>query len=321
MGRQLRIFLPGYAYHIIVRGNERKNIFKEEADFNEVLKIFSEAAEKYQFTVLSYVLMNNHYHFLAEIKLPNMSKAMQFINTSYALYFNKRYHRSGHLLQSRYKSIIVEHGQNLKYVTAYIHLNPARAGMVDKLLDYPWSSHRQYTGGVSGGLAKPEYVLKYFSNDRRQAIDMYEKYLEQNALELDDEKKAKIYADYVMGSEDFVREIKLMFKDKKLPEEIKGRKVLRNIYNAGDIIEHTSKFYEINKDELLYKKGKWNKGKSVLMYLLARDAGMSFTAIGKLLGGLSSASIGRIYKKIAGGYQSNVKIKKIIGTIVKGYTK
>jgi REP element-mobilizing transposase RayT len=68
MERQLRIFLPGYAYHIISRGNERKNIFKDEIDFKKFLKIVSDASAKYQFTVLPYLLMSNHYHFLVEVK-------------------------------------------------------------------------------------------------------------------------------------------------------------------------------------------------------------------------------------------------------------
>ncbi len=85
MGRPLRIFIPGYAYHIIARGNERKDIFKDDGDRRRFLQIMGEAKEKYQFSVYAYVLMSNHYHFLAEIKLPNMSQAMRYINTSYRI--------------------------------------------------------------------------------------------------------------------------------------------------------------------------------------------------------------------------------------------
>src|SRR5271157_1964733 len=101
MGRPLRIFLPGYSYHLIARGNERKNIFKEDIDRKKFLKIFGEAAKEFQFLVLSYVLMSNHYHFLVEIKLPNISQGMQYINSSYTTYFNRKYKRSGHLFQGQ----------------------------------------------------------------------------------------------------------------------------------------------------------------------------------------------------------------------------
>jgi heme oxygenase len=86
-------------------------------------------------------------------------------------------------------------------------------------------------------------VLKYFSSKRKKAIDSYEKYLEQFALETDNEKKAKVYADYVMGSEIFVKIIKLMFKDKKLPEEIKERKILRKIYVPEQMNIKTCEYY------------------------------------------------------------------------------
>jgi hypothetical protein len=110
-------------------------------------------------------------------------------------------------------------------------------------IDYLWNSHRRNVGGVDNGIAEPEYVLKYFSSKRKKAIDSYEKYLEQFALETDNEKKAKVYADYVMGSEIFVKSIKLMFKDKKLPEEIKERKILRKIYVPEQMNIKTCEYY------------------------------------------------------------------------------
>lgn len=299
MGRPLRIFIPGYAYHIIARGNERKDIFRDDEDRKKILQIMEEAKEKYQFIVFAYVLMSNHYHFLAEIKMPNMSQAMQFINTSYGIYFNRKYKRSGHFLQGRFQAIIVEHGQDLKFVMAYIHLNPARAGMVEKLIDYRWSSHRQYTGGMGNGIAEPENVLKYFSENRGEAVKKYEKYIKQVAIEPNDEKNARIYGDYVMGSENFVRKIKLMFKGKKLSQAIVKRKKLRKIYEPAAVIKAVMKFYNIIEKELLYKKGKWNRGKRILIYLLGSDAGMQYSSIGRMLGDLHASSVGRVFKKVA----------------------
>ncbi len=207
------------------------------------------------------------------------------------------YKRSGHFLQGRFQAIIVEHGQELKYVTAYIHLNPARAGMVKKLIEYPWSSHRQYTGGV-GGLAETERVLELFDANRRKAIKKYEEYVKQVAIETDDEKKARIYGDYVMGSESFVREIKLMFKGKKLPHDIANRGKIRKVYDKDDIIDTVKKFYKTKEKELLYKKGKWNREKGTLIYLLSTDAGMTYAAIGRILGDLNPGGVGRMFKKV-----------------------
>jgi REP element-mobilizing transposase RayT len=149
-----------------VRGNERRNIFRDEHDFRMFIRIIGEAAETYQFIIHAYALMNNHYHVLIEIKLPNISQIMQYVNTAYGIYFNKRHKRCGHLLQGRFDAILVEHGENLKFVSAYIHLNPARAGIVKQVTDYEWSSYRQYTGGVINGIAEPAYILSLFSKGK-----------------------------------------------------------------------------------------------------------------------------------------------------------
>lgn len=312
MGRPLRMFFPGYAYHNVARGNERRNIFRDDDDMRKFLSIMGDAKDKFQFILYSYTLMSNHYHFLAELKLPNMSQAMQYINTAYCIYFNRRYRRSGHLLQGRFGATLVEHGQDIKFVTAYIHLNPARAFMVKKLTDYQWSSHRQFTGGVSNGIAEPEYVLRYFSNNRKEAIEKYEKYLEEVALFDDKKNKARIYGDYVLGSEGFVRKIKLMFKDQVLPNDIANRKKLKKIYGLSDIISSVQRRLKISEETLLFKKGKWNRGKRILIYLLATDAGMTFSGIGKLLGNMSVGSIGRIHKKVSVEIKTKKANKEIV---------
>ena len=230
MGRPMRIFMPGFAYHVVARGNERKEIFRDDGDRIKFLKLVEEAKERFRFRVYAYCLMSNHYHMLVELHDRDFWRAMQFLNSSYCRYFNKKYRRCGHLLQGRYFAGIVEHGPEIKFVTAYIHLNPARAYMVKQLNDYLWSSHRQFTGASGGGTAEPELVLKYFSDTRREAVALYEKYLEEAALTDDSTNKAKLYSDYVIGTEGFVREIKLMFKDKDLSYSINKRGGLRKCY-------------------------------------------------------------------------------------------
>jgi putative transposase len=101
MGRQLRIFYSGYAYHVIARGNERKNIFRDDGDRKKFLAIVKEAKEKFEVIVIAYVLMSNHYHLIIEIKKPNLSQAMQYINASYSVFFNWKHKRNGHLFQGR----------------------------------------------------------------------------------------------------------------------------------------------------------------------------------------------------------------------------
>jgi hypothetical protein len=102
--------------------------------------------------------MNNHYHLLTETPHPNLSRAIKWINVSYAAYFNRKRRRCGHLFQGRFKAIVIDADEYLKQLSRYIHLNPVRARMVDLCKDYPWSSYP-----VFGGYAKaPEWLETYW---------------------------------------------------------------------------------------------------------------------------------------------------------------
>ncbi len=320
MGRPLRMFLSGYSYHVIARGNERKNIYRDDIDRKKFLKIMKEAEKEFQFTVLSYVLMSNHYHFLIEIKLPNLSTIMHFVNLSYSRYFNSKYKRSGHLLQGRFEAILVEHGQDLLYVSAYIHLNPARAGMVEQVIDYPWSSYRQFTGGFDSGIAVPEIILQILSEDRMEAVMKYEEYVKTTAMESPDKAKKRVYGEYIMGSESFVRDIKLLLKGRKMSRSIAGRKKLRKIYGEVNVTEAVKKYYD-SGDEILYNKSRWDKQKCILMFLLKRDAGMTYAAIARKFGDRDSSGVGRMCKKIVDECALGGRIEKEIRAIEKAYVK
>jgi REP element-mobilizing transposase RayT len=177
MGRQLRIIFPGAVYHVVARGNERKNIFRDDMDRRMLLKLAGEAKRKFGFKLFAFTLMSNHYHFLFKCENANLPLVMHYMNSNYGIYFNRKYRRYGHFFQSRYKSILVEHGPNIMEEVRYIHLNPIRAGMVDKLTEYEWTSHWQYNGARDNGIAEPEHVLKYFAESHKEAVEKYEAYM------------------------------------------------------------------------------------------------------------------------------------------------
>ncbi|MBW1864439.1 MAG: transposase [Deltaproteobacteria bacterium] len=108
MARQWRIEYPGALYHVMSRGNGGQDIFLSDHDRHLFLTLLGELTERLDIEVYAYVLMNNHYHFLAKTLDANLSKAMQWFGTSYTRRFNLNHHRGGHLFQGRFKSIIVE---------------------------------------------------------------------------------------------------------------------------------------------------------------------------------------------------------------------
>jgi REP element-mobilizing transposase RayT len=130
MPRQRRKLSKTGTYHIMLRGNERKNLFPEEEDYRKFLQILATKKRDDSFLLYAYCLMGNHLHLLIREKKENISQTMKRINIAYAYYFNKKYKRVGHVFQDRFKSESVEEESYLLSVIRYIHNNPLNAKMV-----------------------------------------------------------------------------------------------------------------------------------------------------------------------------------------------
>jgi len=143
MARRPRIEIAGY-YHIINRGVEQRVVFKEKNDYEYFEELMCFYAKSYGITVHNYCLMSNHYHLLVEIQQANLSKFMRQLNMNYAIYFNKKYKRVGHLWQGRFKSWYVTDEAYLYTLMLYIEQNPFKANMVKKIESYPYCSAYYY---------------------------------------------------------------------------------------------------------------------------------------------------------------------------------
>ncbi len=143
MARRPRIDFAGY-HHIINRGVNRGVVFESKQDKESFLKILCKSLKKHDAILHSFCLMDNHYHLLIETTSENLSLLMRQINANYAIYFNKKYQRSGHLWQGRYKSWYITNEAYLYELLRYIEHNPLRANMITRLGTYPFSSYRQF---------------------------------------------------------------------------------------------------------------------------------------------------------------------------------
>ena len=138
MPRKKRYQEPG-RYHIINRGVERRLIYLEPEDYEFFLYLLLKLTKEYEIIVHAFCLMTNHYHLLLETKQNNLSKAIQFINDKYAKYFNKKYKRSGHLWQDRYKSKYITSEEYLYTLIRYIEYNPIEANITQTVGEYPFT--------------------------------------------------------------------------------------------------------------------------------------------------------------------------------------
>jgi putative transposase len=143
MPRAARITTENACYHIITRGNQKQPVFLDSRDFEKYLAILTRYKREFQFKVYCFCLMPNHVHLMLEVSDPSMlSKIMKKINLSYALYFNYKHGKVGHLWQDRFKSKIIEKEVYLLECLNYIEANPVRASLADNLNEYPWSSYK-----------------------------------------------------------------------------------------------------------------------------------------------------------------------------------
>ncbi len=139
MPRKPRIVLPGF-HHVINRGVNRQDIFLCDDDKGEFLRILEVARDTYHLTIHSFCILDNHYHLLVETCQPNLSLAIRYVNSQYAIYFNHKMDRVGPLWQGRFKSWYVLGDDYLYLLLRYIEMNPVKAGIARKIAEYPFSS-------------------------------------------------------------------------------------------------------------------------------------------------------------------------------------
>lgn len=206
LARQARERSNSGIYHIMLRGIDKRNIFIDDVDREKFINGLIKAKKNGDFDIYAYCLMNNHVHLLIKEK-EEIGKTIKRITVGYVSWYNSKYERTGHLFQNRYKSEPVQTEGYLITVFRYIHQNPMKAGMVNKLEDYKWSSYNQYLNSYQGidPFIDTELIRTYFSrvvdfisyvnaNNSDECLD-YKPVQKYN----DDTLKNKISQKYIIG--------------------------------------------------------------------------------------------------------------------------
>ena len=170
MARPLRIEFPGAFYHVTSRGDRREAIYEDDEDRVAFLDVLGAVVTDFEWQCLAYCLMTNHYHLFVQTAHGNLSNGMRQLNGVFTQWSNKRYRRSGHLFQGRYKGILVDSASYFQEVCRYVVLNPVRARMVADPAAWPWSSFRATVGLESApSWLAVEAVLAAFGRMRNEA--------------------------------------------------------------------------------------------------------------------------------------------------------
>jgi len=219
MARPLRIEFPGALYHVTSRGDRREPIFDDDHDRETFLDILASVAKRHHLLCHAYCLMDNHYHLLIETPGGNLSSGMRQLNGVYTQRYNRIHHTVGHLLQGRFKAIVVEKDSYLLGVSRYIVLNPVRAKVVSSPGEWKWSSFR-----ATAGLERPreflsiDWVLSQFHHNAREAQNLYREFV-ISGMEKESpwrELKGRI----ILGRDGFVDTIQALLGKKRIIKEI-----------------------------------------------------------------------------------------------------
>lgn len=143
MPRGARLVFENSFYHVFNRGANKQSIFLDRQDYLFFIKKLRCLKQKYDYSIYAYCLMPNHYHLSIRTRKISISKIIAALATSYAVYFNHRYHRSGPIFQNRFKSILIENDSYFLQLARYIYLNPVRAKLIKNPLMYPYSGLKE----------------------------------------------------------------------------------------------------------------------------------------------------------------------------------
>ncbi len=205
MGRPTRIQYPGACYHVVLQGNNNRDIFLTTQDRRAFLTLLKGYKERYELKVYAYCLMNSFTHLLIETGRPNLSKVMQGFNTAYTKYFNSQHGTIGHVFQGRYKALLVDKENFLMEVTRYIHLAPVREGLKEKPWRYQWSSCPAYVEGESKEpMVDSSPILKAFSGNRLKQSVRYLQYIKERMKDAGAE--LPMVKGFCVGTADFAAE-------------------------------------------------------------------------------------------------------------------
>jgi len=304
MSRKNRLKAPDAIFHIMCKSISEINLLKDSEDKEKYLLLVKKYKKLYNVKIYGYCLMDNHAHLLIYANGADISKVMHGINFSYAMYFNKKYERDGHLFKDRFKSLIVDNEQYLKTLSLYIHNNPTDiAGFKDCPEKYAFSSLGIYIGKKRDrfGIVDYGFVLSLFGD----GVD----------------SSRKNYYSLISGCTDEKLKAEFEFQYEET-EYISGRNVLKRNITSEDIIEFIS--LKMNVPKLLLNSKYVRKilhAKALTIVLMKMLGDFKSIYISSVLGNITQARISKLSSIGVELISSEKKYENIIEEFIKCYAK
>jgi len=309
--RKPRIEIEGGLYHIITRGNNRQLIFGSDDDYLKMLVLLAERKAKLPFFLYAYCLMPNHIHLLVERRQDSISRVMHGLLTAYSQYHNRKFRKSGHLLQGRYKAILCQTDQYLAELVRYIHLNPLRARIVRKPEEFQYSSHRVYLGMEAEGLVDAEPVLRYFGATKKLARERFRLFVRGGMTAGHQDEFYRAEEGRILGTEEFVAATK-----QRVGEISRGaRPQIRKQGSKLDskaLMKAVEKVTKLKRVEICSA----TKTRSIVLakealILIGRELGASNADMARLIG-LDGSVVSRRYESAKSKMEESAELRGLI---------
>lgn len=306
MPRKARIDIPGTLYHVMSRGIERRAIFFEEADYLDFRERLNVWLRKCGDKCLSWCLMPNHFHLLLLRGERPLSEFMHHVMTGYAVNFNIRHGRVGHLFQNRYKAIVCNIDEYLRELVPYIHLNPLRAGLVkdlSSLAGYEWCGHAAAASGTPDGILDEGLLFEHFSGGSNPPRAAYMELMAEKAAVVENAGALRTFRPSeeslsdprVLGNSDFVETV-LRAVDEKLDRPPKSR---------GELLMEAARITGMKATDILRRTRNRRAARARAIYchlcreervplaVLADELGIGRSAVCRLAGKGAGATAGK----------------------------
>lgn len=297
MARPLRIEYPGAFYHVSTRGLERREIFRDQKDYQRLLKIFSEIHKKTSFLCHTYCLMPNHYHLYLETTQVRLSKIMQELNSRYTQSYNRRFKRNGPLFQGRYKAKLIDQEAYSLQLSRYIHLNPVKAKLVPRPEDWPWSSYPAFLGKASReGFLETSWLLRQIGS--RKDLERFT----LNGLKDSWDPLEPSGRGPVLGRESFVEEIKEKLSHRAKDSSLTG---LRQLTKDSRLKDLEACLKGLHCQERTKRK--------LRIYGFRKYTHLSLKEVGERLGGMKPVAVCQAFRR----FQDEIKNDKHTASLIR----
>ncbi|MBX4263691.1 transposase [Clostridium estertheticum] len=302
MSRTFRLKSDESIYHVMCKSITEVNLFKDTEDKKKYLSLIKKYKTLYNFKLYGYCLMDNHLHLIIDANGSDISKVMHGINFSYAMYFNKKHERGGHLFKDRFKSIIVANDRYLKTLSLYIHNNPT------DILDYKNRPEKYAFSSLAIFIGKRrdyfklvdyEFIISLFGESIKIARKNY-----YNLIFMCNEEKLK-------------QEIE--FEDEKSEYKNERITLVRN-FKPDDVLEFIASKMNVSKIQL-YMKYSRNLviAKALTVVLMRSLCNFKSSDISRSLGNITQARISMLSTIGINLIGTNKKFENIIGDFIKCY--